>query len=54
MIIEGETFEDVIIKGVCEYSVNIHQEMDFVVVDKQQARQLIEVLQKWVDGGEVE
>lgn len=33
----------------------ISHRCDFeLVVDKQQAAQLIEVLQKWIDGGEVE
>lgn len=33
---------------------DIRQQGNWVQIDKQQAGQLIEVLQKWVDGGEVE
>lgn len=34
--------------------VHIGQSGHFVSIDKQQAAQLIEVLTKWVNGGEVE
>ncbi len=34
--------------------VGLSQGHDLIVIDKQQATQLIAVLQKWVDGGEVE
>lgn len=54
MIIEGNVHEDVdlIHRGV--ESVHIEQQDDIVVIDKQQAAQLIAVLTKWVNGEEVE
>lgn len=54
MIIEGEIFEDVSITGINQKSMNINQSGDVVVIDKHQAAQLIEVLQRWVDGEEIE
>lgn len=53
MIIEGNVFFDIDSK-VSNRAVELTQEGDVVVIDKQQAAQLIEVLQKWVAGGEVE
>lgn len=54
MIIEGDVHEDVelIHRGV--ESVHIEQQDDIVVIDKHQAAQLIEVLQRWVNGEEIE
>lgn len=54
MIIEGKLHENVelIHRGV--ESVHIEQQGDIVVIDKQQAAQLIEVLQRWIDGEEIE
>lgn len=54
MIIEGKVHENVelIHRGV--ESVHVEQQGDIVVIDKHQAAQLIEVLQRWVDGEEVE
>lgn len=54
MIIEGEIFEDVSITGISQKSMNINQEGDAIIIDKHQAAQLIEVLQRWVDGEEIE
>lgn len=34
--------------------IEVKQHDDIVVIGRQQATQLIAVLQKWVDGGEVE
>ena len=34
--------------------INIQRGTNYMLFDKQQAAQLIEVLQKWIDGGEVE
>lgn len=54
MIINGKVHEDIelIHRGV--ESVHIEQQGDIVVIDKQQAAQLIEVLQQWIDGEEIE
>lgn len=53
VVIEGVYFNDILYQGrtVC---MKIYQEKDFICIDKQQAAQLIEVLQKWIDGEEVE
>jgi hypothetical protein len=32
----------------------VSQRYDLLIIDKQQAAQLIEVLQRWVDGEEIE
>lgn len=54
MIINGKVHEDIelIHRGV--ESVHIEQQGDIVVIDKQQSAQLIEVLQRWIDGEEIE
>lgn len=54
MIINGKVHEDIdlIHRGV--ESVHIEQQGDIVVIDKYQAAQLIDVLQRWVDGEEIE
>lgn len=54
MIIEGEIFEDISTTEINDQSMNINQSGDAVVIDKHQAAQLIEVLQRWVDGEEIE
>ena len=54
MIIEGEIFEDISTTELNPQSMNINQDGDAIVIDKQQAVQLIEVLQRWIDGEEVE
>ena len=54
MIINGKVHEDIelIHRGV--ESVHIEQQGDIVIIDKHHAAQLIEVLQRWVDGEEIE
>jgi hypothetical protein len=54
MIIEGEIFEDISTTEINPQSMNINQDGDAIVIDRHQAAQLIEVLQRWVDGEEVE
>ena len=54
MIIEGEIFEGISTTELNPQSMNINQSGDAVIIDKHQAAQLIEVLQRWVDGGEIE
>lgn len=54
MIIEGEIFEDISITGISQKSMSINQSGDVAVIDRRQAAQLIEVLQRWVDGEEIE
>lgn len=54
MIIEGEIFIDVSAVKVTQASMHLMQGVELLVIDKQQATQLIAVLQKWVDGGDVE
>lgn len=55
MIIEGKIFTDLSVNEITEkMSMNINQEGDAVIIDKHQAAQLIEVLQHWVDGEEIE
>lgn len=55
MIIEDETKTP-----MCTIAVDfdsdpmITQGHDTIIIDKHQAAQLIEVLQRWVDGGEIE
>lgn len=53
VVIEGVDFNDILYQGrtAC---MKIYQEKDFICMDKHQAAQLIEVLQKWTDGDEVE
>lgn len=55
MIIEGKIFTDLSVREVSKQtSMNINQSGDAIIIDKQQAAQLIEVLQRWVDGEEIE
>lgn len=54
MIIEGEIFDDISTTELNPQSMNINQDGDAIVIDKHQAAQLIEVLQRWIDCGEVE
>lgn len=57
MIIEGEYAQDIKVDEDFKYGNDLlvtRQTGDVIVVDKGQATQLIAVLQKWVDGGEVE
>ena len=54
MIIEGEIFEDISTTELNPQSMNINQSGDSVVIDKHQAAQLIETLQRWIDGEEIE
>ena len=53
MKIEGVYFYDILYqeRTVC---MKIYQEKDFICMDKHQAAQLIEVLQRWVNGEEIE
>lgn len=52
MIIDGDVAAKIDAEFGSRY-LSLKQHDDLVVVDKQQAAQLIEVLQKWLDGGEV-
>jgi hypothetical protein len=54
MIINGKVHEDVELIHRGAESVHVEQQGDIVVIDKHQAAQLIEVLQRWVDGEEIE
>ena len=55
MIIEGKIFTDLSAKEASkQISMNINQDGDAIIIDKHQAAQLIEVLQRWIDGGEIE
>lgn len=55
MIIEGKIFTDLsAIEVTSQVSMNINQEGDAIIIDKHQAAQLIEVLQRWVYGEGVE
>lgn len=54
MIIEGEIFEDISTTEINPQSMNINQDGDAIVIDKHQAAQLIEVLQRWIDGEGIE
>lgn len=55
MIIEGKIFTDLSTREVTsQVSMNINQDGDAIVIDNHQAEQLIEVLQRWVDGEEIE
>ena len=53
VVIEGVYFNDILYQGraVC---MKIYQEKDFICMDKRQAAQLIEILQRWVNGEEIE
>lgn len=52
-VIEGKDYNDVLYQER-QGHMKLFQEKDFVCIDKQQAAQLIEVLQKWLAGEEVE
>lgn len=52
--IEGVDVEEFAIRGVPVDTIRLHQTIDAVVISKQQATQLIEVLTKWIETGEVE
>lgn len=54
MIIEGKIFTDLSAKLISQESMNINQSDEAIIIDKHQAAQLIEVLQRWVDGEEIE
>ena len=54
MIIEGVYQEDIKLSAFDELDGLLWQGNKSLCIDKHQANQLIEVLQKWVDGGEVE
>lgn len=54
MIIEGNVHEDIAAIERGPQSIHIEQQEDIVIIDKKQAAQLIKVLQKWIDGREVE
>ncbi|EGM9390217.1 hypothetical protein [Salmonella enterica] len=55
MIIESEEYPDIDVMcgGVTDGGM-ICQDTHIVVIDKQQAAQLFEVLQRWVNGEEIE
>lgn len=56
MIIEGKMVNDLSTKDIDKFNLlmSISQSEDAVIIDKHQASQLIEVLQRWVDGEEIE
>lgn len=60
MIIEGECFHDVKLFLSDSGALHCSQQNDGtgvddkLIIDKQQAAQLIEALQRWVYGGEIE
>lgn len=55
MIIEGKIFTDLSVNEITEKtSMNINQDGDKIIIDKHHAAQLIEVLQRWIDGEEIE
>ena len=55
MIIEGKIFTDLSVNEITEkMSMNINQGGDAIIIDKHHATQLIEVLQRWIDGEEIE
>lgn len=60
MIIEGECFHDVKLFLSDSGALHCSQKNDGtgaddkLIIDKRQAAQLIEVLQRWVDGEEIE
>lgn len=53
MIIEDEPFKHVTVDSGEKWIIMV-QDADSVMISRKQAAQLIEVLQGWVDGGEVE
>lgn len=54
MIIEGKVHADVAAEDFGVQSFHVSQQEDLVIIDKHQAAQLAEVLQKWLAGEEVE
>lgn len=59
MIIEGHAklyARNLIINGRLsdEHDLMLCQSRDTIIIDKQQAAKLIEVLQRWIDGEEIE
>lgn len=52
MIIEGEEYPDIDVSATD--AVMISQSAHIAIIDKQQAAKLVEVLQKWLAGEEVE
>ena len=55
MIIEGKIFTDLSTReATSQVSMNINQDGDAIVIDKHQAAQLIEVLQRWIDGEDID
>lgn len=55
MIIESEEYPDIdVMCGGVTYGGMICQDTHIVVIDKQQAAQLIEVLQRWINGEDIE
>lgn len=56
MIIEGKMVNDLSTKDIDKFNLlmSINQSEDTIIIDKHQAAQLIEVLQRWVDGEEIE
>lgn len=55
MIIEGKIFTDLSVNEITEKtSMNINQDGDAIIIDKHHAAKLIEVLQRWVNGEEIE
>lgn len=56
MIIEGKIVDDLSTKDVDKFQLlmSINQSGDAIIIDKHHAAQLIEVLQRWIDGEEIE
>lgn len=56
MIIEGKIVNDLSTKDIDKFNLlmSISKGEDVIIIDKHQAAQLIEVLQRWIDGGEIE
>lgn len=54
MIIKGEYHDTIELTSFDSIDGLIWQDIKSICIDKLQATQLIAVLQKWVDGGEVE
>ena len=52
-VIEGDDFNDVLYQEKSGH-MKLFQEKDFLCIDKRQAAQLVAVLQKWIDGEEIE
>ena len=54
MIIEGEYQDPIKLTAFDDVYGLIWQGAESLCIDKQQAAQLIEVLQRWIDGEEIE